>query len=52
MLKSILCDYSNVYTVIEGTATVPNTRTAPHPNNRNKEVVFKISAPFTISKHK
>ena len=47
MLKSILCDYSNVYTTIEGTVTVLNTRTGPDPNNRNNEVVFKNCAPFT-----
>ena len=47
MLKSILCDSSNVYTAIEVTVTVLNTRTAPDPNNRYKEVVFKNCAPFT-----
>ena len=47
MLKSSLCDYSDAYIVVKGTITVPNTGTAAAPNNRNKAVVFKNSAPFT-----
>ena len=38
MLKSILCDYSDdVYILVEGTITVPNTGTATNSNNRRKK---------------
>ena len=42
MLRSDLCDYSNVYIVVKGDITVTN------PNNakRNKAVAFKNNAPF------
>ena len=34
MLRSCLCDYSDVYTLIKGTITVANTAEAQgHPNN-------------------
>ena len=46
MLKSILLDDSDAYILVKGAITVPNTRTAAVNNNRNKKVIFKISAPF------
>ena len=48
MLRSILCDYSDVYILVKGTLTVaPATTTAP--NNKtaaNKKVIFKNCATF------
>ena len=47
MLKSSLCDYSDVYILVKGTMTVPNTAAAgANANNANKKVIFKNSAPF------
>ena len=46
MLKSILWDDSDAYILVKGAITVPNTRTTAVNNNRNKKVIFKISAPF------
>ena len=42
MLRSDLCDFSDVYIVVKGDITVTN------PNNakRNKAVAFKNNAPF------
>ena len=42
MLRSDLCDYSNVYIVVKGDITVTN----PDNTERNKAVVFKNNAPF------
>ena len=36
MLKSSLCDYSDVYILVSGTITVPNTGTVATPNKRKK----------------
>ena len=47
MSRSSLCDLSNAYIFVKGTITVPNTRTAAAPNNRNKKVIFKSCDPFT-----
>ena len=47
MLRSRLCDYSDVYILVKGTITVENTGTAGVPNNRNKRVAFKNCKPFT-----
>ena len=48
MLKSSLCDYSDVYILVTGTITVNNTPAAdPNANNTNKKVIFKNCAPFT-----
>ena len=48
MLKSSLCDYSDVYILVKGTITVNNTPAAdPNANNTNKKVIFKNCAPFT-----
>ena len=38
MLKSSLCDYSDVYMLVTGTITVPSTR---------KNIIIKNCAPFT-----
>ena len=45
MLKSDLCDYSDAYIVAKGTITVEGTSDA---NKRNKKIIFKNSAPFTL----
>ena len=48
MLKSSLCDYSDIYILVKGTISVNNT--APQgaaANNTNKKVIFKNCAPFT-----
>ena len=42
MLRSDLCDYSDVCIVVKGTVTVSN----PDGAKRNKEVAFKNNAPF------
>ena len=47
MLRSSLCGYSDTYILVKGTITVPNTRTAAAPNNRNKKLIFKNCAPLT-----
>ena len=47
MLRSSLCDYSDVYILVKGTITVPNTRTTAASNNRNKRIMFKNCFPFT-----
>ena len=47
MIRSSLCDYSDVYILVKGTITVENTGTAAVLKNRNKKVKFKNCAPFT-----
>ena len=48
MLKSSLCDYSDVYILVKGTITVAGTSAAGAvANNTNKKVIFKNCAPFT-----
>ena len=48
MLKSSLCDYSDVYILVKGTITVNNAAAADaEANNINKKVMFKNCAPFT-----
>ena len=48
MLKYSLCDYSDVYILVEGTIVVNNTAAADaNANNTNKKIVFKNCAPFT-----
>ena len=42
MLRSDLCDYSNVYIVVKGTITIVR----PNTTKRNKELIFKNNAPF------
>ena len=46
MLKSSLCDYSDVYIHLSGTITVENTGTAAVANNR-RNVIIKNCCPFT-----
>ena len=41
MIKSNLCDYSDLYILVKGTITVPNTATiGVDVNNANKKVIF------------
>ena len=48
MLKSSLCDYSDVYILVKGTIAVNNIAAAgADANNTNKKVIFKNCAPFT-----
>ena len=48
MLKSSLCDYSDVYILLKGTVSVNNTAAdGPATNNTNKKVISKNCAPFT-----
>ena len=48
MLKSSLCDYSDVYILVKGNITVNNTAAdGAAANNTNKKVIFKNCAPFT-----
>ena len=48
MIRSNLCDYSDVYILVKETIGVPNTATeGAAVNNTNKEVVFKNCVPFT-----
>ena len=48
MLKSSLCDYSDVYILVKRTISVNNTAAAGAAvNNTNKKVIFKNCAPFT-----
>ena len=49
MLKSNLCDYSNVYILVKGNISVNNTRRAAAPTNTNKKVIFENCASFTNS---
>ena len=43
MLRSGLCDYSDVYIVVKGTITV----TDPNNGNNDKKLALKNNAPFT-----
>ena len=42
MLRSGLCDFSDAYIVVEGTTLESNNNV----NKRNKNLAFKINAPF------
>ena len=46
MLKSTLCDYSDVYIPVKGIASVTTGAAA---NNNHKQVIFKNYAQFTDS---
>ena len=47
MLKSILCDYSDVYILVKETTTGNNFAAADaHANNNNKKEIFKNCATF------
>ena len=41
-----LCDCGDDYTHVKGSITLPNTRTAAAPNDRNEVVTCKTCAPF------
>ena len=48
MLKSSLCDYSDVYILVKGTISANNTAAdGAAANNTNKKVIFKNCASFT-----
>ena len=48
MLRSILCDYGDVYILVKGNITVNNTAAAgADADNTNKKVIFKNCAKFT-----
>ena len=48
MLKSSLCDYSDVYILVKGTTIIDETSAVgAAPNNTKKKVIFKNCAPFT-----
>ena len=48
MTRSNLCNYSDSYILVKGTAAVPNTAAAGATvKNANKGVIFKNCAPFT-----
>ena len=54
MLRSDLCDYSDVYTVVKGRTSVTGTDNA---NRRNKKLTFQNNASFKsciskIKKHR
>ena len=46
MLKSSLCDYSDVYIFVKRNISI-EAQVEDNPNNGDKEVVFKNYAPFT-----
>ena len=41
MLKSSLCDYSDVYILVKGTITVANTEKVATSNSKNINLIFK-----------
>ena len=48
MLRSSLCDYSDIYILVKRNITVNNTAAdGAAANNTNKKVIFKNCAPFT-----
>ena len=48
MIRSSLCDYSDVYILVKRTITVSNTAgDGAAVNNTNTKVIFKNFAPFT-----
>ena len=50
MLKSSLCDYSEVYILVSGTVTIDwagADDNAKRADERDKGVIFKNCAPFT-----
>ena len=53
MLRSSLCDYSNVCILVKGTVTLAGqgaTAAAMQTDRNNKQVIFKNCAPFTDCK--
>ena len=49
MIRSNLSDYNDAYIQFKGTITITNTGTNAAPINRNKKVIFKNCALFTIA---
>ena len=49
MLRSNLCDYSDVYTLVSATIKVPNTGTAAADPNNKKNIIFKIALHLLIA---
>ena len=48
MLRTSLCDYSNVYILVKGKISVSNTATeGAAVNDTNKKVIFENCAPYT-----
>ena len=47
MLRSSLCDYSDVYVLVSATMTVSNTSAGDAAANNIKNLIFKNWAPFT-----
>ena len=48
MLRTSLCDYSDVYILVKGNISVSNTATeGAAVNNTNKKVISENCAPFT-----
>ena len=50
MLRSNLCDYADSYILVKGTITITgagNAAASRQADERDKEVTFKICAPFT-----
>ena len=48
-LKSILCDYSDAYRLVEGTITIRNAGAhadSTKADEGNKQVIFKNGAPY------
>ena len=53
MLRSSICDYSDVYILVKGNITVnDNAGTGTVANNIDKRVIFKNCAPFANCKSK
>ena len=50
LLRSNLCDYADVYILVQGTITITgvgNNADARQADERNKDVIFKNCVPFT-----
>ena len=47
MLRSDLCDFSDVYIIIKGDATLTNATNRDFIDVRNRFLAFKNNAPFT-----
>ena len=49
VLRSSLFDYSDAYMLVKRNRTVPCTGTVGVPDNRNRKLIFKYSAPLADS---
>ena len=48
LIRSNLCDFSDAYTHVKATITVPNTAAGDASvNNTNRRLIFKNCVPFT-----